>query len=197
MPERINPQMQTMSRPEERRGTGWMFGGAAVIALVVGIGMAVWFLVPGFGTSPEPRNAGQLSNQTMGASVASQQTKPLKTESPNSTDPSTVGRNADIQQTAKGNLQSFSPDQLHAIQSYVAAHPQDATAQTNFSITVGGAVPTSAKLNDMPQPLAQAMPAYAGDQYLLVNNQFIIVEKQTRRIVAIVPVSNAKGANNG
>ena len=199
MPRRVNPQthMQTMSRREERRGTGWMFGGAAVIALIVGVGLLAWFFVPGLGSAPGPKNAGQLSNQTVGASVASQRTEPLKVESPNSTGPYTVGRNEDIQQTATGNLQSFSPQQLQAIQSYVAAHPQDVAQQVNFSIAVGGAVPTSAKLNDMPQQLAQAMPSYAGDQYLVVNNQFVVVEKQTRRIVAIVPVSNAKGSNNG
>jgi Protein of unknown function (DUF1236) len=199
MPRRINPQthMQTMSRREERTGTRWMFAGAAVIALVVGVGLLAWFFVPGLGTSPGPKNAGVLSNQTVGASVASQQTKPLKTESPNSTGPYTVGRNEDIQQTAKPNLQSFSPAQLDAIQKYVAGHPQGAAQQVNFSIAVGAAVPMSAKLEDMPQQLAQAVPNYAGEQYLLVNNQFIIVEKQTRRIVAIVPVSNQKGANNG
>ena len=199
MPERINPQthMQTMSRREERRGTGWMLGGAAGIALVVGIGMAAWFLVPGFGSPPEPKNAGQLSNQTVGASVASQKTEPLKVASPNATSSETVGRNQDIQQTAKPNLQTFSPDQLRAIQDYVAAHRQNAAEQVNFSIAVGAAVPASAKLSEMPQQLAQAMPNYAGDQYFVVNDQFVVVEKQTRRIVAIVPVSKPKGSDNG
>ncbi len=199
MSRRVNPQthMQTMPQQEQRRGTGWMFAGAAVIALVVGVGLLAWFFVPGLGTSPGPENAGQLSDQMVGASVASQQTKPLKVESPNSTGPYTVGRNEDIQQTAKGNLQSFRPAQVQAIKSYAAAHAQDGTQQVNFSIVVGGAVPASAKLNDIPQQLAQALPTYAGDQYLIANNQFVVVEKQTRRIVAIVPVPNAKGSNNG
>jgi hypothetical protein len=65
--------------------------------------------------------------------------------------------------------------------------------QTNFSIVVGGAVPDSAKLTDMPQQVAQALPNYASDQFFVVNNQFVVVERQTRRIVAIVPVSNEKG----
>jgi hypothetical protein len=188
--------MQTMTRREERRGTRWMFAGAAVIALAVGVGLLAWFFVPGLGTSPGPKNAGVLSDQTVGASVASKQSKPLKVDSPNSTGPYTVGRNEDIQQTAKPTLQSFSHDQLDAIQNYVAHHQADAQ-QVDFSIAIGGAVPTSAKLNDMPQQLAQAMPTYAADQYLVVNDQFVIVERQTRRIVAIVPVSNAKGSNNG
>jgi hypothetical protein len=199
MPERINPQtrMQTMSRQEERRGTVWMLGGAAAIALIVGIGLLAWFFVPGLGIAPGPKNAGQRSNQPVGTSIASQQTEPLKVESPNSTGSYTVGRNEELLQTEKPNLQGFSPAQLQAIQSYVAAHPQDTTAQTDFSIAVGSAVPMGAKLDDMPRELAQAMPSYAGNQFLIVNDQFVVVERQTRRIVAIVPVSNAKGANNG
>lgn len=197
MDRRDSPQthMQTMTRQDERRGTNWAFAGAAIVCLVIGAGLLAWFFVPGLGTSPGPKNAGMLSNQTVGSSAASK-TEPLKVESPNSTGPYTVGRNQDIQQTAKPNLQSFSQGQVNAIQSYVADHRQDAQ-QVNFSIAVGGAVPTSAKLNDMPQQLAQAMPNYASDQYLVVNDQFVIVERQTGRIVAIVPTPDGKGSNNG
>jgi uncharacterized protein DUF1236 len=199
MDRRDNPQthMQTMTPLEERRGTRRMFTGAAVIALAVAVGLLAWFFVPGFRTSPTPKNAGMLSDQTVGSSVAAQKTEPLKVDSPNSTGPYTVGRNEAIQQTARPNVQSFSPAQLNGIRSYAASHRQNAAEQVNFSIAVGAAVPASAKLNDMPQQLAHAMPAYADDQYLLVNDQFVLVERQTRRIVAIVPVSSAKGSNNG
>jgi hypothetical protein len=62
----------------------------------------------------------------------------------------------------------------------------------NFSIAVGGAVPEQVKLADFPRQLAQAMPDYAKDQYVVVNNQFVVVERQTRRIVAIVPTQTTK-----
>ena len=188
--------MQTMSRGEERRGTGWMFASAAVLAIAVGIGLVVWFFVPGFGASSGPKNAGILSNQTVGSSVASQQSEPLRTSSPNSTDSDTVGRNQDIQHTGKPNLNAFSPAQVKAVQDYVAAHQQEAAQAVNFSIVLGAAVPTSVKLADIPQQLAQAMPNYKNDQYVLVNNQFVLVEGQTRRVVAIVPTSNAKESSN-
>jgi hypothetical protein len=193
-----NPRshMQTMSRREERRGTGWVVASAAVLAIVVGVGMVVWFFVPGFGASSGPKNAGVLSNQTVGSSVASQQTEPLRTTSPNSTDSYTVGRNQDIQHTEKPNLNAFSPAQLQAVQDYVAAHQQEAAQEVNFSIVVGAAVPTSAKLADLPPQLAQAMPNYKNDQFFVVNNQFVLVEGQTRRIVAIMPTANAKESSN-
>lgn len=193
-----NPRthMQTMSRREERRGTGWMFASAAVLALVVGIGLVVWFFVPGFGGSSGPKNAGVLSNQTVGSSVASQQSEPLRTSSPDLTDSYTVDRNQDIQHTAKPNLNAFSPAQLKAVGDYVAAHQQEAAHDVKFSIVVGAAVPTSVKLAGVPQQLAQAMPNYKNDKFFVVNNQFVLVEGPTRRIVAIVPTANAKESSN-
>ncbi len=48
------------------------------------------------------------------------------------------------------------------------------------------------KLRDVPPQLAQALPGYAKDQYFIVDNQFVVVEKQTRRIVAILPTPTVK-----
>jgi hypothetical protein len=56
-------------------------------------------------------------------------------------------------------------------------------------MTVGAAVPGNTQLRDIPPQLAKSLPNFKNDQYLVVGDQFIIVEKQTRRIVAIVPVA--------
>jgi hypothetical protein len=188
---RENPRthMQTMSPRETRRGTGAMLAIAAVVAVAVGIGLLVWFFVPGFSAPETPKNAGVLSNQTVGVSVASKETEPLRTTSPQSTDSYAVGRNQAITQTEKPNLNPLGEQQLQAIQQYVSSHPQQVAPQTNFSIVVGGAVPQNEKLADMPPQLAKAIPGYASDQFVIVNNQFVVVERQTRRIVAIVPVA--------
>jgi hypothetical protein len=179
---------EEMSRRQEQRGTGWMFGGAAVIALIVGIGLLAWFLIPNFGASDEPKNAGTFSNQTVGMSTSKQE--PLPGTSSRSTDSDTVARNQNINATAKGDLRGMSQQQLQAIQQFAANNAQQGAQQVNFSIAVGGAVPEQVKLADMPQQLAQAVPDFAKDQYFIVNNQFVVVERQTRRIVAIVPTQN-------
>lgn len=59
----------------------------------------------------------------------------------------------------------------------------------DLTIAVGAAVPQKIALNDVPTSLADKLSAYSGDQYFLVANQFVIVERSTRRIVAIVPVA--------
>jgi len=180
-----------MSRREAQRGTGWMFGGAAVLALIVGVGLLVWFLIPNFGASDQPRNAGTLSNQTVGMSTASKQ-EPLPGASSRSTDSDTVARNQDINATGKGDLRGMSQQQVQAIQKFASNNTQQSAQQVNFSIAVGGAVPEQVKLADFPPQLAQEMPDYAKDQYFIVNNQFVVVERATRRIVAIVPTQNSK-----
>ncbi len=45
----------------------------------------------------------------------------------------------------------------------------------------------SVQLHDIPDKLSGTLPSYRGDQYFVVPHQFVIVEKKTRRIVAIVP----------
>jgi hypothetical protein len=180
-----------MSRREEQRGTGWMFAGAAAIAIVAGVGLMAWFFVPNLGVAEKPNNAGILSNQTVGMSTASKQ-EPLPTTSPRSTDPDTVERNQAINATGTGDLRGLSQQQVQAIQQFAANNAQQGAQQVNFSIAVGGAVPQQVKLADFPPQLAQSLPQYAKDQYFIVNNQFVVVERQTRRIVAIVPAQGTK-----
>jgi Protein of unknown function (DUF1236) len=178
--------VRDISRREEQRGTGWMSAGAAALAIIVGIALVAWFFVPHFGAPEKQKNAGTLSNQTVGMSTASKQ-EPLPTTSPRSTDSDTVARNQHINATGTGDLRGMSRDQVQAIQQFAANNAKRGSQQVNFSIAVGGAVPEQVKLADFPPQLAQAMPDYAKDQYFVVNNQFVVVERQTRRIVAIVP----------
>lgn len=183
--------VRDMSRREEQRGTNWMFAAASIVAVAAGIGLLVWFFVPGFSEPETPKNAGVLSDQTVGMSTASKH-EPLPTTSSRSTDLDTVQRNQDLTATGTGNLQGLSQQQVQAVRQFAANNAQQAAPQVDFSIAVGAAVPANVKLADFPPQLAQAMPDYAKDQYFIVNNQFVVVEKQTRRIVVIVTVKNTK-----
>src|SRR5690348_6670565 len=175
-----------MSRREEQRGTRTMFVWVAVVAIAVGIGMLAWFFVPGFSQPDHQQNAGIRTDQEKGVSATAQRTEPLKTTSPKSTDSYTVGRAEDLTAGAKPEL-NMNQQQAGAIQSLASSHANERVANVPFTIAVGAAVPESAKLADLPQQVAQQFPSFKNDQYLIVGNQVIIVEKQTRRIVAIVP----------
>jgi hypothetical protein len=184
--------VKDMTPREEQRGTRAIFVWASVVGVAAGIGLLVWFFVPGFRSSSLPNQAanGSRSNQTEGASVAAHMTKPLPgtAPTPRGTDGSTAGRNEQLIGSATAKL-NLSPDQVHAIKSYVAQHADQRVDSVSFTMTVGAAVPRDAPLHDMPPPLGQHLQSFSGDQYLIVRNQFIVVEKNTRRIVAIVPVS--------
>ena len=184
-----NPRshMRTISRKEEGRGTRRAFLGAAVVALAAGAGLLAWFFVPSFSRTDRPQNAGILTDQTVGVSVQSQRTEPLPVTGSNSTGPYSVERNEQLSGTEVPNLKPLAPAQIEAIQRFASAHPELALPRVNFSIAVGAAVPSRVKLLPVPLELARVLPHYSTDLYIMVDNQFIVVERQTRRIVAIVP----------
>lgn len=181
--------VKNMTPREEQRGTSAVMVWAAVVAVAAGVGLLVWFFVPGFSTSNLPNQAanGLRSNQTQGVSVTAQMTQPQRTTTPRSTDSTTVGRKERLTGSATTDL-DLSPDQLQAIKGYAAQHADQKVNSVNFTMTVGAAVPTSTQLHDIPPNLGQSLHSFQGDQYIMVGNQFIVVEKRTRRIVAIVPV---------
>jgi hypothetical protein len=181
--------VKDMTPREERRGTGAMFLWTSVVVIAIGVGLVVWFFVPGFNHSNTPNLAanGPRSNQTQGMSVTAQQTQPLPLTTPRSDDPATVGRKESLTASATPDL-NLSPDQINAIKSYVAQHSDQRVGSVSFTMTVGAAVPTSAPLHPIPPQLGRSLSSFKDDQYILVGNQFLIVEKDTRRIVAIVPV---------
>jgi hypothetical protein len=181
--------VKDMTPREEQRGTGAVFVWTSVVVIAIGIGLVVWFFVPGFNQANSPNLSanGPRSNEMQGMSVTAQQTRSLPLTSPRSTDPETVGRNENLTASATPEVK-LSADQLNAIKSYVAAHGDQRVDNVNFTMTVGAAVPQSAPLHPIPPQLGRSLSSFKNDQYILVGSQFLIVEKDTRRIVAIVPV---------
>lgn len=175
---------------EEQRGTGTLYVWSTIVVIAVGVGLLVWFFVPGFNQSDNPNVAANAprSGETQGMSVTAQMTKPDPTATPRSTDSTTVGRNEKLTGSATTDV-NLTPDQIAAVKSYVSQHGKERRDSANFTLTVGAAVPAGAELHNIPPQLAKSLPSFKDDQYLVVGSQFIVVEKKTRRIVAIVPVA--------
>jgi hypothetical protein len=173
-----------LSREEQQRGTRRVMAGGAVIAFVIAVLSLAWIFVP---TSSQrtDTSTGQRSVQTQGASTAARNTEAPPASSPNSSNPETVGRNQEITGSSAGG-HGLEPRQIEAVKTVAASAPRNDTV--NFTVSVGAAVPRTVQLQDMPRSLGDALPSYINDQYAVVGNQFLIVEKSTRRIVAIVPV---------
>ena len=56
----------------------------------------------------------------------------------------------------------------------------------NFNISVGTAVPRSVHLVTVPSTIVEIHPAWRGYLYFVVNDEIIIVEPGTLRIVAVI-----------
>jgi hypothetical protein len=75
--------------------------------------------------------------------------------------------------------------QRQAIQKLAASAPRE---ESEFPISIGAAVPRQARLNDIPPELSETLGGYNGDKFLVMRDQFVIVDSQVRRVVAIVPL---------
>lgn len=175
---------------EQRRGTRRLFYGAAIVALAALAIVVVWPLLPNSGNpqlSPPSAQTGVRSNQGEGESQVAKSTRP-----PPETDARATTEGGDsskrpreISESATNSVQ-LSPEQRQAIANYVKQQGQQ-TARVNFTLSVGAAVPRDVQLQDLPRELAEVLPAYREDQYLVVGNQVVIVEKQSRRVIAMIP----------
>jgi hypothetical protein len=55
-------------------------------------------------------------------------------------------------------------------------------------VAVGAVVPPAVTLYALPPSIVEADPNLRPYRYVVVENQFVIVEPQARRIIAVVPV---------
>jgi len=75
--------------------------------------------------------------------------------------------------------------QIEAVKDFATSAMRSGNA--GFPVSMGVPVPQGVALQDMPRCLGDALPAYINDQYVVVANRFVIVARNTRRIIAIVP----------
>ncbi len=95
-------------------------------------------------------------------------------------------RMEEIRRTANGKL-TLSLEQRSRIQQAVAHSKLKRQQNVAFTISVGAAVPHQADARDLPPALAKAVPSKHPLQYVLVRDQLVLLDKRTRRIVAIIP----------
>lgn len=178
-----------LSRNQERRGTRRLMIWGVVVAVIIAIFATVYPWIPGFEpTDTHTAATGGHTNQQQGASIAGKTTKPAPNPAEGSARSTTTGRGQEIAGSATSNL-NLSASQREAINKYASSQQRTTGGNFNFTIAVGASVPQQVQLHDIPSSLANDLPSYQGDQYFLTSKQFVIVEKNSRRIVAIVPTA--------
>jgi hypothetical protein len=81
----------------------------------------------------------------------------------------------------------ISDQQREKIRTYLARQNEAKVDHVAFSLVVGSGIPRAVQLQDLPTELADVLGGYNGDQYLLVRDQMVIVDRGSRRIVALIP----------
>lgn len=169
-------------RSERRRATRRVMLSAAIAAAVLLIGFAVWpFLAPGrFAPGPHPSQSttGQVgSDQRAGESKAAKDTF--------APDDPSGGRAREIKHSAEPL--SLNPQQREKLREIIGTQNAPRDDRLPISLEVGEAVPHEVELRDLPPEATRILNGYAGDQYVVVRDKLVIVDRLSRRVAAIVP----------
>lgn len=91
------------------------------------------------------------------------------------------------QRSAASSVQ-LSQDQRTRIREVVTTSNLHHVTRVDFPIKVGTRVPRTVALNPVPQSIIEIVPQYRGFDYIVVENDLIIIDPVTLQIVAILPV---------
>ena len=89
-------------------------------------------------------------------------------------------------QNERSNTQLTS-EQRTKISTVVKSHSEARVTNVNFAVSVGTVVPRTVKIVALPEEVIVIHPAWRGYRFFIVNDQIVIVEPDTLRIVAVIP----------
>jgi hypothetical protein len=67
----------------------------------------------------------------------------------------------------------------------VSRYERDAT-NVNFSVSIGVAVPTSVRVRELPPEIVSEYPEFRGYDFVIVRDQVVIVQPETREVVEVI-----------
>ena len=101
--------------------------------------------------------------------------------------PSTTTQQRDSAQGSTSGSASLNTEQRTKIrETVIKGGNVNRVTNVNFNISVGTAVPRSVHLVTVPSTIVEIHPAWRGYLYFVVNDEIIIVEPGTLRIVAVI-----------
>jgi hypothetical protein len=175
-----------MSRQDEQRGTRRMLFGASVIAIALLAAVLIWV----FGFSP-----GVITGRNIGSGHATA-TVPRSNQVSGASGVGKLGASGVPENSTSEKVQAIdksahpielTQQQRDQIRSYFAGRSTARTDHATFTLSVGAAVPKQVDLQNLPPALSTILRGYEGDKYLLVKDELVVVDSQSRRVDAIVP----------
>jgi hypothetical protein len=108
------------------------------------------------------------------------------------TGPSTTGQQKPSTQTQQGTTSGgsvqLSQEQKTRVHEIVVKESSARVENVDFSLSVGTVVPRHIKLVTLPAELVEIVPQYRSYRFIIVRDEILIIDPNTFRIVAIIPV---------
>jgi hypothetical protein len=101
---------------------------------------------------------------------------------------SAQGQSGQNQAAAPASLTTEQKSTIRTSVLQSGSAPKVSRASVNFNISVGTVVPRTVRFAPLPPTLVTIYPMYRGYQYFVVDEEIIIVEPRTLRIVTIIVV---------
>jgi hypothetical protein len=93
------------------------------------------------------------------------------------------------QPDASGRIE-VSEQQQTRINAVLRGQRIEPVTKLDFAVSVGSTVPSSVRLTSMPTELADVLPPYRSYSFFVAQREVVIVDPQSFRIVAFVPLSS-------
>ncbi len=105
-----------------------------------------------------------------------------------------VGVNAQERSGAAGSVQIDAQKQ-ERIRSVLASSKAENVRNVDFSVSVGTRIPERYHFSPLPSEIVQIVPEYRGYDYMVVDNEIVIVNPRTREIVYTMTEGRSAGMN--
>lgn len=162
--------------------------GAFVVAAVVFVVLSVW---PSVTKNPLGHGQGGVDPATAPDTTQSEAAPAQRSgestvgKAGPADEGSTVGLPGKIEGSAKPL--AINDTQRNALKKTFQSRSNPAMQKVPFEMMVGAAVPGQVKLAALPAQASQILNGYSGDQYLLVQDELVIVDAKSHRVAAIIP----------
>jgi hypothetical protein len=141
-------------------------------------------------TGQAPQNAEKMDTQKQGAQSTSQPAKNgTSVQSDTKAGGSTSAQGNNSAQSTAGAKANLSAEQKTKIrETVIRSSNAPRVTNVNFSLSVGTVVPRTVRFAPLPPVLVEINPAWRGYEFFVVEEQIVIIEPRTLKIVAVLNV---------
>ncbi len=159
--------------------------------------------------------SGNANGSTQPSPSASQRTGGRAAQTPSAnTGRQTTGSNAGTSGNAQGNAGSqargqaatagsangsanLDPQRQTRVSQAITSSPHiNRVSRADFSVSVGVEVPRHVHLARLPSTIVDIVPEYRDYDYVVVDEEIVIVQPRTHRIVSVIPERGARAASS-